>query len=468
MSAKTWTIADQIDFAGASGDYNPIHIDPVYARRALFGKVVVHGIHLVVWALDAYCAQTGRTLRLSKLKVVFRKPLGINEEAGLQVHEAAGRTKLSVCRQGTVLADIVIESSAAGPLDIAPAAFLGRYPFCAPVEAAFGGAVLPGGEFEIKADLDVAARLFPHLSRAGTAEQTAFLLSTTRLVGMRCPGLYSVYNELDVDFAFSAQQEASAHYDVVDFNDVFKLALIQVRSKVASAAIKAFVRPQYRACHPAKDLRRQITVGEFARQKALVVGGSRGLGALTAKILALGGADVSLTYAKSRQDAEDLRQEMAAEGCRINIAELDVLDREKSLKDILPADWRPTHLYYFATPFVFEGTKKHFSAELFERFCQYYVSGFWRISVAALSIKTLTCIVYPSSSALDTLPPDMLEYVAAKQAGEAMGLYIEKNFPGVKVLSPRLERLATDQTVSLFPVENKDPFPVLLNILRAT
>jgi hypothetical protein len=37
--------------------------------------------------------------------------------------------------------------------------------------------------------------------------------------------------------------------------------------------------------------------GDSVRERALVIGGSRGLGELTAKILMVGGADVTITYA---------------------------------------------------------------------------------------------------------------------------------------------------------------------------
>ena len=49
---RRFTINDQRDFAQLSGDWNPIHVDPIQARRLLFGEPVVHGIHLVLWALE--------------------------------------------------------------------------------------------------------------------------------------------------------------------------------------------------------------------------------------------------------------------------------------------------------------------------------------------------------------------------------------------------------------------------------
>ena len=95
-----------------------------------------------------------------------------------------------------------------------------------------------------------------------------------------------------------------------------------------------------------------------------------------------------------------------------------------------------------------------------------YVNGLWRIFRAVHSLKSLGFVFYPSSSALDELPVNMFEYVVAKAAGEKMCKYIEKFFPEVNLVYDRIERLATDQTVSLLPVNNQDPVPVILSILR--
>src|SRR5262245_38650703 len=44
MFSKTVTEADVLAFAGASGDFNPLHIDEEYARKSVFGRRVAHGI----------------------------------------------------------------------------------------------------------------------------------------------------------------------------------------------------------------------------------------------------------------------------------------------------------------------------------------------------------------------------------------------------------------------------------------
>ncbi len=42
-SARTITEADIVNFAGISGDYNPLHIDEEFCRKTQFGTRIAHG-----------------------------------------------------------------------------------------------------------------------------------------------------------------------------------------------------------------------------------------------------------------------------------------------------------------------------------------------------------------------------------------------------------------------------------------
>ena len=41
--ARTVTEADVVNFAGLSGDFNPLHMDEEFAKRGPFGKRIAHG-----------------------------------------------------------------------------------------------------------------------------------------------------------------------------------------------------------------------------------------------------------------------------------------------------------------------------------------------------------------------------------------------------------------------------------------
>jgi acyl dehydratase len=66
---RTVTEADIVNFAGLSGDFNPIHVDHEFARSTPFRKPVAHG--LLVWSLGSglgLYAPPMRTLALLSIR----------------------------------------------------------------------------------------------------------------------------------------------------------------------------------------------------------------------------------------------------------------------------------------------------------------------------------------------------------------------------------------------------------------
>ena len=78
IAVKHFTFKDQIKFSKLSGDSNPVHLDAVAARRTISGQRVVHGIHSLIWALDALAKEKGVTALTVSIK--FSKPIFLEEE----------------------------------------------------------------------------------------------------------------------------------------------------------------------------------------------------------------------------------------------------------------------------------------------------------------------------------------------------------------------------------------------------
>jgi hypothetical protein len=314
---------------------------------------------------------------------------------------------------------------------------------------------------------DLADGLLPNLIRVLPPMQLAALLATTRLVGMECPGHHSIYSSLSLAFFSASTGVSNLNYQVTDCNKRLALVSMDVDAPGMKGQVKAFLRPKPQRQPNFTDICRQVEPQEFSAQRALIVGGSRGLGEVTAKLLAAGGAEVIFTYYRGQQDAQRIVEEMVSHGANADCLLLNVLDLSQGLPDRIANRSKPLYLYYFATPFIFGAVKGKFSSQLFAAFSEYYVTGFLR-TVQALADPTtgLQKVFYPSSVAIEELPLDMGEYAAAKMAGEILCDFLQKARPGLAVYKPRLPRVATDQTVSLLPVSNQEPVSVLLSNLR--
>jgi hypothetical protein len=240
---------------------------------------------------------------------------------------------------------------------------------------------------------------------------------------------------------------------------------MNIKAPGMKGKIKAFIRPMPQQQSRYLDLKSTVNSNEFSGQRSLVIGGSRGLGEVTAKLLAAGDAELKITYNQGAEDAGRIVEEISSNGGVASCFQFNILSPHQDILHKSLNNWIPTHLYYFATPPIFTGIKGQFSPGIFHGFCDYYVSGFLN-TVNALKASGLNNYFYPLSVALDELPLDMAEYVAAKKAGEMLCIFLEKNNREMVIYTPKLVRMATDQTISLLPVDNQDPVPIMLQHLR--
>ncbi len=107
---------------------------------------------------------------------------------------------------------------------------------------------------------------------------------------------------------------------------------------------------------------------------ALVIGGSRGLGEATARLIAAGGGKTTISYAKGENDARNLQTEINRSRACCSIFKFDALsDIPRQLESL---DNDVTHLFYFATLQIFRQNKSVFDSAVLQEFMQIYVSVF--------------------------------------------------------------------------------------------
>ena len=207
-----------------------------------------------------------------------------------------------------------------------------------------------------------------------------------------------------------------------------------------------------------------VLPGKFAGTTALIVGGSRGLGELAAKLLAVGGNHVILTWKSGREDAERVVAEIRAAGASAEAIPYDA--SQPAGLQLATLQSVPTHAYYFATPAIFRPQAEIFSTERLREFMAVYVDGFWQLAQALRVVNPAISLFYPSSVSATERPAGMTEYTMAKLAGETLAIDMNSSLAPLHVTINRLPRLATDQTATVAAVETASAIDVMLPILE--
>jgi MaoC like domain len=466
LSSRRFTLEDQLEFARISGDWNPIHVDPLAARRTIYGQVVVHGIHAVLWALECLARVSGPKGGLLHLKTRFKKEVHLNEVICCKlVHLDENKFKLALEIDGkpVIRTEGTFSCSRGSVVDLPK-----EMPDSRCRDLTYDEITAASGSLPLFIDALALKRMFPGVANLLADGQIAELLATTRLVGMECPGWHSIYLGHDLSFNGDRRNQPNAlDYRVARTDDRFSMLWLDVAGPSMSGRISAFARPRPRSQSSMETVRLGVKPNEFVNSRALIIGGSRGLGEITAKIIAAGGGDVRITYHHGKGDAERVTQEIRAAGFKCNCLGFDALAYSEDLAVHLTDGWRPNQLYYFATPPISLEAGGWFAPEKFEVYCRYFVNGFSLTIEAVLRLAGGKLdVFYPSTIFLEQYQEHSTEYCAAKAAGEIAGRHLEQRFPRVRVYAPRLKRMATDQTAGLLPIEAEDPLPGMLIAIR--
>ena len=291
--------------------------------------------------------------------------------------------------------------------------------------------------------------------------QIAILLSTSRLVGMKCPGINSLFTKLSIKFLDNSK-ETSFNFKILKYNRRFNLLKMHLDSDSFLGDIEAFLRPPLASKLDISKIQKIVYPNEFSRKTALVIGGSRGLGEAVAKIISVGGGKTIITYNQGIDDAKEIVSEitnLGFESCSMN---LNVLDSNFELPD-----GKITDIFYFASPRIKSTNPNYFDEKLYEKYKLFFVDSVVKVlSQARKKYIGNISFFYPSTVFLNEKPPEFKEYIRAKREGEIACQKTLLSFPDVNLVCPRLPRLDTDQSQSLMAVKSEDPIPLLHSILR--
>lgn len=427
---------------------------------------VVHGVHLVAWALNEHVLQGGAAP--GRLHVRFRQPAFLDEEVVLEREELDEAVRLHVTVDERLLAEIEVRQDEEVTSQHDPDGH--RAPTATRQPRTWVDADLENaqGVLAVNADRAFRDRHLGDLSRELGEAAVDELLSLSRLVGMECPGDRSLFSGLELAFRAGCAPSALS-WRVQRFHSGLGALRIGVEASSLTGYVAAFVRPATVQQPTLRSLRELVEPDEFAGTRWLVVGGSRGLGETAVKLLAAGGATVTLTWHRGQEDAERVAAEVAAAGGTATAVPLRIEgNRAVGVDAVTERLSRPVDgLIYLASPRIGSRRLHRFDRASFDRFIDVYLDGFTDLLRQLAQLQCAPAVaIWPSTTFIDAPPDDLIEYALAKQMAEAALLHESATWPDTHLWVERLPPLLTDQT-SGRRGELSAAAPVTLELLRS-
>ncbi len=458
IGKRLFTESDQDIFSQFSGDKNPIHLDANEARKTVSGECIVHGIHAILWMFECFIGR--QNYFFNCFDISFLHFIRINEIVfcnfdiknnciTLTNEENIILIQIKCTEQ---ISNTKLEKNSGllnfnNQIDLPKKLEINDIVEGENIDKFYGGKEKYGRV------------LFSKLINKINSNIIFEIALLSNLVGMQIPGLNSLLYECKISFSETNKYQ-SCNIKTIDKR--FKFVKLKYQGINFNSLITAFFRPTSKPilkCHEIKRTKESNI--KLSGKKALIIGGSRGIGAWVAKILAINAIDVTITYKSGKLEAEEILNDISCENKNnCNLVELDITKVDDYKKLIHRYDY----FYYFATPKIFVKKSSEFDSKLFEHFNLFYCNAFKTIS--ELLIKNgVRKILFPSTVAIDKPIIELKEYIEAKKNGEKTCDYLKNKYK-IEVFNPRIDRVLTDQTTSVMPVNSEEPLNIAINLVN--
>ena len=443
---KIFTLSDQKKFSELSHDFNPIHLEKEWAEKEYPGKIVVYGISVLLWALEF----SNHPRNISRIKTKFIQPILINDIVRLKTNLNEDNQVFLIYVKDKLVAKIQCFYGNQDLLEYLDNNTKNNISNI-PRELSYEEIANDKGLIFTPLNTDEVILAYPKICKYTGITGVRALLSLSRLVGMYCPGLRSIFSGFDIIFE---ENNHELSYKVNSINkslgftkiDVFGL---NIKGNVDCYFTEKYIDEPFPINFSIKN--------NYSKSNALIIGNS-GLGKIASYILTSNGANVIVT-SRQKPTSYPFDSNLLNTSSKLKLLELDV-SNSSSINLFLNKIRTPIKsLYYFPTPRIFRRRLSLVSKTDMDEFLNIYVYKYIKFVELLMDkgkcVKNLS-IGYPSSIAVDEKLPDQFEYYTSKLIGEHACELLSSRFKEISIFIERFPRLNTKQTNSFIKVKTEN------------
>jgi FkbH-like protein len=439
---------DKNFFSKFSRDFNPLHIDDIYSRRLLFGECVVHGCNVVIRALNFFDEDIDQDFKITKINVNFIDKTLYNINTKFIIKSKINNIIEISCFQNnkkTCFINLQLSKENNENIKLKEYQDTNTSPLQLTKED-IKKKIGDKNSTNIEYDLINFEKLYNFKNIDYSL--LIYISNLSKIVGMHLPGLNSIFTSFKITYNKDNINKNVINYQLNNFNNsILNLTI----NGIYDGEINAVLRPERIKQLSIKNI--QMTGTEFNNINALVLGGSRGIGELTTKILIAGGASVTFTYNNGITESKDLIDE---------INSVSIEKKCKSFKFNLLTDELDINIlkkydiiFYYITPKILP-TDNILNTELLHKFNTFYNEKYYNLLLKLSNINKEFQVFIPSTVFIDEYNTHFKEYIFSKSLSEYISKYIENNFKNIKINKIRLKKMNTDQTQSIINNNNSD------------
>tara|TARA_Y100001970_G_C14248961_1_gene870360 strand:+ start:881 stop:2284 length:1404 start_codon:yes stop_codon:yes gene_type:complete len=443
IGSKIYKNSDQIQFSNISKDFNEIHVDKVFARKLIFGDRIVHGINILLTALSKL---KENNLKIRNINCSFLNPVFLNKKVNFFKKQQNKHIIIYIKVDNDIKCIFTI-SEEIKTNDIKKKDKKKSIKVILRKKFKANNNFSDVKNFYLNKDKINIPKKFSKVLRIINKAQIQEIISISFFVGMICPGKYSLISVIDINLCHNGKIYKDIFYKVKKKDNRINRFEIQFSNNIFGKvfAYSYKIPLQKKMSFFKNKVKKNIFLN---KKNSLIIGGSRGLGEDTSKILAASGSNVTLTYLIGKLDAKKIKKEIEFHtNINCKILKLDILKNSflRKIKKLKKIDF----IFYFGTIKI--TSNKKFNLELYKKYKKIYCLNFFKMCKMLNKYSTKKIkIFFPSSIFLNEDQKNFNEYVRAKRDSEKIIKKINKNLKKIKVTSVRLPVMNTSQNISIF------------------